>query len=297
MKYCQQCGTQLPDNARFCRSCGAEVPQKVSARTSDDEEGIVIDAPEDATVTISSGPDGTKAPDSDGEFFIASWGGTEAVEPQEVQRPKRARVSPPRQDAPRKQQPPRMQQPPRVEEPEEPEEVYVEEPEEDSGSFSKIMKYGKILVIVVCIIASFVLVKGFFKSDAPEASKQEQMEEYFQQPVQSTTNVEDVQNVQEVQEVSGDETTQEFVTNDPTNNNTGEDEVIFEADDDPHSGFGIIDDMPLPERAEYLQNLLANSERYLREELAKGDDADQGIISQLRRHIAKLRERLSQFKQ
>lgn len=234
MKYCQQCGAQLPDQAKFCRSCGAQIPPRVNARTSDDGEGIVIDAPDEATVSISE-------------------------EPEEVEQEKGSG--------------------------------------ESSGFFSHLLTYAKILIFVVCIVFAAVFVKGFFKGDTPEASKQEQMEEYFQQPVQSTTNVEDVQNVQEVQEVSGDETTQEFVTNDPTNNNTGEDEVIFEADDDPHSGFGIIDDMPLPERAEYLQNLLANSERYLREELAKGDDADQGIISQLRRHIAKLRERLSQFKQ
>ena len=69
MKYCQQCGTKLPDEAKFCRSCGAKIAPKVSARTSDDGKGIVIDAPEEATVTISGD---TKAPDSSGEFSVAS---------------------------------------------------------------------------------------------------------------------------------------------------------------------------------------------------------------------------------
>ncbi len=239
MRYCQQCGAQLPDQAKFCRSCGAQIPPRVNARTSDDGEGIVIDAPDEATVSISE-------------------------EPEEVEQEKGSG--------------------------------------ESSGFFSHLLTYAKILIFVVCIVFAAVLVKGFFKGDSPEASKQEQLEEYLQQPVQSTTNIEDVQNVQEVQEVQevpGGETTQEYVTNDPTNHNEGEDEVIFEGDDDPNSnsGFGIIDEMPLPERIEYLEGMLANVKRYLQEELKKGDDADQDEISQLRRHITKLSKALDEIKQ
>lgn len=80
MKYCMNCGAELTDEAKFCRNCGTPTnnPNKggdgptVTARTSDDGEGIVIDAPEDATVTISDMHE-TEAPDADGEFVVASW--------------------------------------------------------------------------------------------------------------------------------------------------------------------------------------------------------------------------------
>lgn len=53
MKYCMNCGAELTDEAKFCRNCGTPTnnPNKggdgptVTARTSDDGEGIVIDAP------------------------------------------------------------------------------------------------------------------------------------------------------------------------------------------------------------------------------------------------------------
>jgi uncharacterized membrane protein YvbJ len=32
MKYCSNCGTQLPDNAQFCASCGT--PQQATIKTS-----------------------------------------------------------------------------------------------------------------------------------------------------------------------------------------------------------------------------------------------------------------------
>ena len=52
MKYCPNCGAQLPDEAKFCKECGTKIQPAVSARTSDDGKGIVIDAPEGATVEI-----------------------------------------------------------------------------------------------------------------------------------------------------------------------------------------------------------------------------------------------------
>ncbi|MBR6036391.1 MAG: zinc ribbon domain-containing protein [Bacteroidaceae bacterium] len=77
MKFCIYCGKQLHDEAKFCTNCGAKVYAPVSARTSDDGEGIVIDAPEDATVTISEVHE-TKAPDTTGEFVISSWSNPDA---------------------------------------------------------------------------------------------------------------------------------------------------------------------------------------------------------------------------
>ena len=55
--------------------------------------------------------------------------------------------------------------------------------------------------------------------------------------------------------------------------------------------------MPLPERAEFYEGLLERTEQYLQEELAKGADANQDEIRQLRKDIVMLRERLSQIKQ
>ncbi|MBQ3926163.1 MAG: zinc ribbon domain-containing protein [Bacteroidaceae bacterium] len=72
MKFCIYCGKPLYEEAKFCTSCGAKVYASVSARTSDDGQGIVIDAPEGATVTISEVHE-TKAPDTTGEFVMSSW--------------------------------------------------------------------------------------------------------------------------------------------------------------------------------------------------------------------------------
>ena len=76
MAFCTQCGHPLMPGAKFCTSCGAKVFTPVSAHTTDDGRGIVIDAPEDATVTISEVHE-TKAPDTEGEFVITSWSNPE----------------------------------------------------------------------------------------------------------------------------------------------------------------------------------------------------------------------------
>lgn len=279
MKYCQQCGTKLPDEAKFCRSCGAKIAPKVSAHTSDDGEGIVIDAPEEATVTISGD---TKAPDSSGEFSVASWEGTEAEEPKEVQEPKRATVPPKKPEAPK------MQEPPREEKPVEPEQV---EPKKQSGGiFSIIWTFIKVMAIVLGIVFSAVIIRGFFET-APEAPKEEHT-------MQTDTNA------QENTEIPADYSGNEAEAN-STVNHSDEDELVFDSREDPeskedpesNSGFGKIEDMPLPERAEFYEGLLERTEQYLQEELAKGADANQDEIRQLRKDIVMLRERLSQIKQ
>lgn len=283
MRYCQQCGAPNADQAKFCSSCGAQIPPKTSARTSDDGEGIVIDAPEEATVTISDGPDGTKAPDASGEFSVASWEATEA------RKPKTARTTP------KFQQPPRVHKPQRVEEPEEVEPE--EEPKKAVGLFTIIWTLVKILIIIVSIVLSANIIKGFFKSDTSEVPNQEQQEQQ-ELPMQTSTST------QGDMEIPRGNTTDESQTNVTVNNNE-EDELVFEGnqnsesseDLESDSGFGSIEDMPLPERIEYLEGLLERSERYLQKELAKGDAANQNEIRQLRQDIDKLRKRLSQFKQ
>ena len=48
MKFCKQCGAELPDEANFCKSCGAKV-------SSSETQGTF------------------KAPDTEGEFVLNSW--------------------------------------------------------------------------------------------------------------------------------------------------------------------------------------------------------------------------------
>lgn len=55
MALCVYCGAPLAKGAKFCPSCGKRVPE-VSAHTSTDGRGIVIDAPPGAEVIISDGP-------------------------------------------------------------------------------------------------------------------------------------------------------------------------------------------------------------------------------------------------
>lgn len=270
MRYCQQCGAPNADQAKFCSSCGAQIPPKTSARTSDDGEGIVIDAPEEATVTISDGPDGTKAPDASGEFSVASWGERVASQPQ------KPKAVPPKPEAPK------MQMPPRVEKPVEPEQV---EPKKESvGIFSIIWTFIKVMIIVLSLVFSAVIIKGFFKSTPPEAPKEEQT-------IQPTSSQGD-------SEIPSSFTGNESETNNSTVHQSEDDEIVFEKnDDEDNSGFQKIEDMPLPERAEYYEGLLERTEQYLQQELAKGADANQNEIRQLRKDIDMLRERLSQFKQ
>lgn len=277
MKYCQQCGAQIPDEANFCRSCGAKVAPKVSARTSDDGEGIVIDAPKEAKVTISGE---TKAPDTSGEFSVASWEEEQEEQPQEVREPKRAKAAP------------KTQAPPRVERPVETERVVPEEnTEKRVGIFSIIWTFIKVMVIVLSIVFSAVIIKGFFKSDTPETPNKEQQEQPMQ-PIMPNTNTQEGLDV-----LSGNETNESETI--VPNNNVEEDEVIFEKNDDDegNGSFGKIEDMPLPERVEYFEGLLERSEQYLQEELAKGDAANQDEIRQLRKDIDMIRKALSEIKQ
>ena len=81
MSFCTHCGAKLPDGAKFCTSCGNPVQPVVSARTSDDGRGIVIDAPEDATVTFSTpAEEESFAPEEEGEFVAASWSAPQKAE-------------------------------------------------------------------------------------------------------------------------------------------------------------------------------------------------------------------------
>ena len=54
-KYCTNCGTELKENAKFCHQCGTPVLQDNNGIKvyEDGKGGLIIDAPEGSTVTIS----------------------------------------------------------------------------------------------------------------------------------------------------------------------------------------------------------------------------------------------------
>ena len=53
--YCWKCGKPLPEEARFCPHCGAEVriPKEEVKFTDDGKGGLILEAPEGSSVTIS----------------------------------------------------------------------------------------------------------------------------------------------------------------------------------------------------------------------------------------------------
>ena len=98
MAYCTHCGAKLPDGARFCTSCGKPV---AAAKP----QGIVIDAPPGATVTISDAPDqpaSVHAPSTKGESVLASWS---------APKPKKPEAPAPQQSPQFRQQPQQAQAP------------------------------------------------------------------------------------------------------------------------------------------------------------------------------------------
>ena len=145
MAFCTHCGAQLPDGARFCTSCGTPVaaaptvnpapqpqapvgqapqpqapqynqpvqPRPTPRPVSNAPQGIVIDAPAGATVTISDDVPpsevSTNAPAEKGECVIASWSVPKPdPKPQATTPPKRQPFQQPQQ--PQYQQP-QYQQP------------------------------------------------------------------------------------------------------------------------------------------------------------------------------------------
>ena len=78
-----------------------------------------------------------------------------------------------------------------------------------------------------------------------------------------------------------------------------DDQMVSDEDDgfESNDGFQNISDMPIQERAEYLEGLLERSEEELNAELAKGSRADQAKVKQLREAIATIRKSLGELKQ
>ena len=144
MKYCTNCGAQLPDGAKFCTSCGtpiATAPDPVRATTTP-QGGIVIDAPPGSTVSISDGPQApssVEAPAQSGEFTMISWdepGSPAAQQPQarpqqpSYQQPQARPQQQPSYQQPQqpyRQQQPQYQQPPQYQQ--QPQQPYYQQPQ------------------------------------------------------------------------------------------------------------------------------------------------------------------------
>ena len=65
MKYCPNCGTQLPDNANFCASCGSRVeaaPQETPGQAGRDEsqQTVIPDPIGDPSARKTPGKSGQK---------------------------------------------------------------------------------------------------------------------------------------------------------------------------------------------------------------------------------------------
>lgn len=221
MKYCSNCGAELPDEAKFCGSCGTPVTQPereensqtVTARTSDDGKGIVIDAPEDATVTISDTKD---------------------------------------------------------------------EPGWKSLIVKNLWIFIKVLLIAVGAVLAGVLIKDFFTDDGQQSD--------------TPNNPQEISVQQQSTDIDNQEPPAVAKPNHPVVQND-EETTILNEQEEGGDGFGRLDDIPLHEKAEYMERLLEQSEAELNSELAKGSSADLSKITQLRNSIAEIRQALSRLKQ
>ena len=285
MKYCMNCCAELTDEAKFCRSCGTRTnnPARggdsptVTARTSDDGKGIVIDAPEDASVTISD-MHKTKAPDADGEFVVASW---RPPRPKQSSRPEEA--AKPEEPA----KPKKTVKKEKIVEPEETvEETYESEKDDEPGWKSLLVKnlwiFIKVLLIAVGVVFAMVFVKGLLTGNGSQPETPGNPQEM---PVQQQPTVIDDQEPSTTAKPNHSAVQKE------------DDITILSEEEEGNGSFGHLDDMPLHEKIEYMEGLLERSEAALNNELAKGDAADQSYIRELRKSIAELRQVLSEVKQ
>ena len=205
MKFCTNCGAQLSDDAQYCTNCGTKVN---SAETLDNVKVHVTES-------------NVKAPDTEGEFVLASWN-----------------APAPRDTAERHEEGPKKEEVPQAK-------------EKKQGCLSYILLFGKVLFIAVGSVFLLVFLMEYFSDDKPETPKTEQ-----HQPVKSEESVfpeaEKIENSDEVESV--------------------EDRIYF------------------------LEALLQRSEDQLEEELAKGDDADMKVVTDIRDGIARIREELKDLK-
>ncbi|MCR4824570.1 MAG: zinc ribbon domain-containing protein [Bacteroidales bacterium] len=184
MAFCTHCGAPLADGARFCTSCGTptaaptaprasgpapsqpDQPQPVQPQpvqpqpvqpfhaTTTPQGGIVIDAPEGATVTISDTPaqeTSVQAPTEKGEFVVASWSAPKPAQPQNAQ--------PAYPQQPQYQQPQPQYQQPQYQQPQyqQPQPQYPQQPAAQETSTPPKKKRSLLGWIVVILVGIAIL--------------------------------------------------------------------------------------------------------------------------------------------
>ena len=269
------CGAELTDEAKFCMKCGTKIPS-ASAVSSEATE-----APEEETETIETIEKTVevRAPDTNGEFVVASWS---PPRPKESAKPKE-------QSKPNTENATKMRKAVRMEKTVKPEETVAEtfkSVEDDKLSWkSLIVKnlwiFIKVLLIAIGTVFAMVIIKGFFTGDGHQPDDSDNPQEFS---VQQPTDIDD----------------KESSTTAKPNHTVvqKEDEIIIlSEEEESDDGFQNLDDMPLHEKAEYMEGLLERSEAELNRELAKGSAADQSKINELRKSIAEIRQALSELKQ
>jgi len=127
MKFCMNCGAEISEGVNFCMSCGAKV-------NASEKLGTV------------------KAPDTEGEFVLASWSDPD---------PKDTAAR--HEEVPQKEKPTKKAEPPTK-----------ENKEKKKGCLSYIFLFGKVLLIAVGSVFLLVFIMEYFSDDKPDAPKTEQ---------------------------------------------------------------------------------------------------------------------------
>ena len=139
--------------------------------------------------------------------------------------------------------------------------------EKKQGCLSYILLFGKVLFIAVGSVFLLVFLMELFSDDKPESPKTEQ-----HQPVKP-----------------GPDT----ATGDAPLIPKGDESVFPQAEE-----IGSSDDgESVEDRIYFLEALLQRSEDQLEEELAKGDEADMKVVTEIRDGIARIRKELRNLKQ
>lgn len=134
MRFCTHCGAQVPDNSKFCTACGTP-----------------IDAPDEATVVISS--------PEEGEFTAACWSPEPAAKPEPAApapKPEPAPAPKPEPSAPAASAP------------------------AGKGFFKSLWLYIKIIALAVVIVLAAVAIKGLFSKNPEEPVPEELEDDGFQ---------------------------------------------------------------------------------------------------------------------